>query len=98
MRRDKKVREIEKGAGPRTQKIITFLGDLNVPLLRADTPIGRLKRLQLTDNRAIDKGVEKMSLIIKTKKELNGKASLTQVKLHPLNFRADDPENRVVNE
>ena len=65
MRRDEKVRAIEKGAGPRTQKIIIFLGDLHVPWLRADTPIGRLKGLQLTDNRAIEKGGEKIELITK---------------------------------
>ena len=57
MRRDEKIKfeQLKKGAGPRTQKIIIFLGDLHVPWFRADTPIGRLKRLQLTDNRAIEK-------------------------------------------
>ena len=66
MRRDeKKFEQLKKGAGPRTQKIIIFLGDLHVPWFRADTPIGRLKGLQLTDNRAIEKGVEKTELITK---------------------------------
>ena len=71
------------------------MGDLHVPWLRADTPIGRLKGLQLTDNRAIEKGVEKTELITKGAQLV---ASLTQVKLHLLNFRADDPNNWEVAE
>ena len=91
----KKFEQLKKGAGPRTQKIIIFLGDLHVPWFRADTPIGRLKGLQLTDNRAIEKGVEKTELITKGAQLA---ASLTQVKLHLLNFRADDPNKWEVAE
>ena len=65
MRRDEKVRAIEKkGQGLEPRKS-SFLGDLHVPWFRADTPIGRLKGPQLTDNRAIEKGVEKTELITK---------------------------------
>ena len=49
----------------------------------------------MTDYRAIEKGVEKIELI---KKEAQLIASLTQVKLHLLNFRADDPDNWEVAE
>ena len=40
-------------------------GDLNVPLFHADIPSGRIKGSQLTDYRAIEKGVEKIEPITK---------------------------------
>ena len=95
MRRDEKVRAIEKRGRASNPENYHFLGDLHVPWFRADTPIGRLKGLQLTDNRAIEKGVEKTEIITKGAQLA---ASLTQVKLHLLNFRADDPNNWEVAE
>ena len=45
IKRDETVQEIkERGAGLRTQKNHHLLGDLNVPLFRADTPGGRTKK------------------------------------------------------
>ena len=50
MRRDRKKKEKfeqlkKRGQGLEPRKSSFFLGDLHVPWLRADTPIGRLKRL-----------------------------------------------------
>ena len=86
----------KKGAGPRTQKIIIFLGDLHVPWFRADTPIGRLKKTTI-DRQSSNwaKGLRKQSSL---QKGVQLTSSLTQVKLHLLNFRADDPNNWEVTE
>ena len=97
MRRDeKKFEQLKKGAGPRTQKIIIFLGDLHVPWFRADTPIGRLKKTTI-DRQSSNwaKGLRKQSSL---QKGVQLSSSLTQVKLHLLNFRADDPNNWEVAE
>ena len=49
----------------------------------------------MTDHRAIDKGVGTKELI---KKKLKLIASSTPVRLHLLNFRADNPDNWEVSE
>ena len=53
------------GLGFEPRKTITLFGDLDVPWLRADTPIGRTIKSQLTDHRAIDRGVGTKELINK---------------------------------
>ena len=56
-KRDEKGSKKKKGGWTfEPRKTITFFGDLNVPLLRADTSIGGEKGQQLTDYRAIEKG------------------------------------------
>ena len=86
-----KFKEIRKGAGFLNPEklspplvILTFRGLARTP------PIGRTKRSQLTDPRAIEKGVEIKELI---KQRLKLIASSTQVGLHLLNFRADNPDS-----
>ena len=59
-------------------------------MFRADIPIGRTKRPQLTEFRAIEKGADTEELI---KQRFKLVASLTQVGLHLLNLRADNPGN-----
>ena len=68
IKRDETVQEIKTRGRALNPENHHLLGDLNVPLFRADTPSGRIKGSQLTDYRAIEKGVEKIELITK---ELN---------------------------
>jgi len=96
IKRDETVQEIkERGAGFRTQTIITFSVILTFRCFARTPPIGKTKRSQLTDHRAIEKGVDTEELI---KQRLKLIASSTQVGLHLLNFRADDPDNWEVTE
>ena len=59
-------------------------------MFRADTPAAEQKGSQLTDLRAIEKGADTEELITQRLKLI---ASLTQVGLHLLNLRADNPGN-----
>ena len=69
IKRDETVQEIkERGAGLRTQKIITFSVISTFRCFARTPPAAEQKGSQLTDYRAIEKGVEKTEPITK---ELN---------------------------
>ena len=64
-----KFKEIQKGAGfLNPEKLSPPLVILTFRCFARTPPIGRIKRSQLTDHRAIEKGVETKELI---KKKLN---------------------------
>ena len=86
-----KFKEIQKGAGfLNPEKLSPPLVILTFRCFARTTPIGRTKRSQLTDHRAIEKGVETKELI---KQRFKLIALSTQVRLHLLNFRADNPND-----
>ena len=96
MRRDEKVRAIEKGGRASNPENHHFLGWSSRSVASRGHPYRQIKKI-IIDRQSSkwEKGLRKQSSL---QKGAQLASSLTQVKLHLLNFRADDPNNWEVAE
>ena len=96
MRRDEKVRAIEKGGRASNPENHHFLGWSSRSVASRGHPYRQIKKI-IIDRQSSnwEKGLRKQSSL---QKGVQLASSPTQVKLHLLNFRADDPNNWEVAE
>ena len=96
MRRDEKVRAIEKGGRASNPENHHFLGWSSRSVASRGHPYRQIKKTTIDRQSSNwEKGLRKQSSL---QKGVQLASSLTQVKLHLLNFRADDPNNWEVAE
>ena len=96
MRRDEKVRAIEKGGRASNPENHHFLGWSSRSVVSRGHPYRQIKKT------TIDRQSSNWAKGLRTQSSLQRgvqlASSLTRVKLHPLNFSADDPNNWEVAE